>query len=59
MATLDPLTLQINAKTRFASFVLRALLPIAWLGLVSSDRAASIVMRFVRLDVRLEGWGGD
>ncbi|AJA07454.1 Putative membrane protein [Sphingopyxis fribergensis] len=59
MATLAPMTLHISAKTRMASFVLRAFLPLAWLGLISSDRAASFVMRFVRLDARLEGWGGD
>lgn len=59
MANTGPITFKICARTRLACMALHALTPAVVLGLIGPDRAVAFAMRFVRVDLRPEGWGGD
>jgi len=59
MAECGPIIVHLRANTRWVKPVAWALYPLVWLGLLSSERAVSIAMRFARVEAVSEGWGGD
>jgi len=59
MASIEHITVNLRAHTRVARSVLIILTPLVRTRLLSVDRAIAFAMRFVRVEARSEGWGGD
>jgi len=59
MATTGPIIVDLKASTRWARLAAWMLHPLVWVGLLSADRVVALAMRFVRIEAKVEGWGGD
>jgi len=51
MAKIDPITLNLSARMKVASFVARLLFPLVALRVLSAEQATAVIMRFVRVEV--------